>query len=92
MLDNSNGNSNLLRINMHERYTKRSNNDPFKIYLEASTDCGYTWTVVCTSVVNPANFDLDTLEVVKSVCTFEPFFDTLETFLNLGFELVCFVR
>ena len=31
------GNSNLLRINMKERYTKRLNYDPFKIYLEAST-------------------------------------------------------
>lgn len=86
------GNSNLLRINMKERYAKRSNNDPFKMYLEASTDGGVTWKIVGISVVNPTSFDLDSLEVVKSVCTFELFFDMFESFSNLGFEFVGFVR
>ena len=86
------GNSNLLRINTKERYTKRLNDDPFKMYLEASTDGGVTWKVVCTSVVNPAYFDLELDKIIKSVCTFEPFFDAFELLSGLGFEFVGFVR
>ena len=86
------GNSNLLRINMKERYTKRLNYDPFKMYLEASTDGGTTWKIVGISAVNPTYFDLDSGEIVKSVCTFELFFDMFESFSNLGFEFVGFVR
>jgi hypothetical protein len=77
---------------MKERYTKRSNNDPFKMYLEASTDGGVMWKTVGISTVTPTSFDLDTNEFVKCSCTFELFFAMFESFSNLGFEFVGFVR
>ena len=77
---------------MKDRYAKRLDYESFKMYLEASTDGGVTWKIVGISVVNPTSFDLDYGEIVKSVCTFELFFDMFESFSNLGFEFVGFVR